>query len=158
LTGRRAESVLTHGRSARDLPAQTARWSTITQIYEGTNQVQRMVMARQLQRRAHVRAMLAMCRMSGLSDALELVVSKLVANGVNASSDGDGALRYVEGRMPLIRLCLLTDGVRLVAGPNGVGFRPGPGRASASGLRSRSQPRLAAVTDTQPTKAGRRHG
>jgi alkylation response protein AidB-like acyl-CoA dehydrogenase len=27
---------------------ETARWSTIAQIYEGTNQVQRMVMARQL--------------------------------------------------------------------------------------------------------------
>jgi alkylation response protein AidB-like acyl-CoA dehydrogenase len=26
----------------------TARWSAITQIYEGTNQIQRMVMARQL--------------------------------------------------------------------------------------------------------------
>jgi len=33
---------------ACDLPAETARWSTITQIYEGTNQIQRMVMARQL--------------------------------------------------------------------------------------------------------------
>jgi nitrogen-specific signal transduction histidine kinase len=64
--------------------------------------------------RAHVRAMLAMWRMSGLADALELVVSELVANGVNASADGDGAPRYVEGRMPLIRLRLLTDGVRLV--------------------------------------------
>jgi alkylation response protein AidB-like acyl-CoA dehydrogenase len=40
--------VLTHSRTARDLPAETARWSTIAQIYEGTNQVQRMVMARQL--------------------------------------------------------------------------------------------------------------
>jgi alkylation response protein AidB-like acyl-CoA dehydrogenase len=30
------------------LPAKTALWSTITQIYEGTNQIQRMVMARQL--------------------------------------------------------------------------------------------------------------
>jgi hypothetical protein len=59
--------------------------------------------------------MLEMWRMSGLADALELVVSELVANGVNASADGDGAPRYVEGRMPLIRLCLLTDGVRLVA-------------------------------------------
>ena len=28
--------------------AETARWSTITQIYEGTNQIQRVVMARQL--------------------------------------------------------------------------------------------------------------
>jgi alkylation response protein AidB-like acyl-CoA dehydrogenase len=44
----RAESVLTRGHPARGLPAETARWSTITQIYEGTNQIQRMVMARQL--------------------------------------------------------------------------------------------------------------
>jgi alkylation response protein AidB-like acyl-CoA dehydrogenase len=40
--------VLTAGRHASHLPAETARWSTITQIYEGTNQVQRMVMARQV--------------------------------------------------------------------------------------------------------------
>jgi alkylation response protein AidB-like acyl-CoA dehydrogenase len=44
----RAESVLTAGRHASHLPAETAAWSTITQIYEGTNQIQRMVMARQL--------------------------------------------------------------------------------------------------------------
>jgi alkylation response protein AidB-like acyl-CoA dehydrogenase len=43
-----AESVLTPGHPARDLPAETATRSTITQIYEGTNQIQRMVMARQL--------------------------------------------------------------------------------------------------------------
>jgi alkylation response protein AidB-like acyl-CoA dehydrogenase len=30
------------------LPAETANRSTTTQIYEGTNQIQRMVMARQL--------------------------------------------------------------------------------------------------------------
>ena len=41
-------SVLAHGYPARDLTAETARCSTITQIYEGTNQIQRMVMARQL--------------------------------------------------------------------------------------------------------------
>jgi alkylation response protein AidB-like acyl-CoA dehydrogenase len=40
--------VLTHRRATRYLPAVTARWSTITQIYEGTNQIQRMAMARQL--------------------------------------------------------------------------------------------------------------
>jgi alkylation response protein AidB-like acyl-CoA dehydrogenase len=44
----RAEAVLAHGHPARRLPAETARWPTITQIYEGTNQIQRMVMARQL--------------------------------------------------------------------------------------------------------------
>jgi alkylation response protein AidB-like acyl-CoA dehydrogenase len=43
-----AESVLIPRRHARQLPAETARWSTITQIYEGTNQIQCMVMARQL--------------------------------------------------------------------------------------------------------------
>jgi alkylation response protein AidB-like acyl-CoA dehydrogenase len=36
------------GHPARDLPAETATRSTIIQIYEGTNQIQRMVMARQL--------------------------------------------------------------------------------------------------------------
>jgi alkylation response protein AidB-like acyl-CoA dehydrogenase len=43
-----AESVLTSRRPVGHLPAETAIWSTITQIYEGTNQIQRMVMARQL--------------------------------------------------------------------------------------------------------------
>jgi len=40
--------VLTHHHPACHLPAETARWCTITQIYEGTNQIQRMMMARQL--------------------------------------------------------------------------------------------------------------
>jgi alkylation response protein AidB-like acyl-CoA dehydrogenase len=40
--------VLTHARPACRLLAETASLSTITQIYEGTNQIQRMVMARQL--------------------------------------------------------------------------------------------------------------
>jgi alkylation response protein AidB-like acyl-CoA dehydrogenase len=43
-----AGSVLTPGRPTCRLPAETAVRSTITQIYEGTNQIQRMVMARQL--------------------------------------------------------------------------------------------------------------
>jgi hypothetical protein len=43
-----AGSVLTPAYRARRLPGETARRSTITQIYEGTNQIQRVVMARQL--------------------------------------------------------------------------------------------------------------
>jgi hypothetical protein len=43
-----AGSVLTPHPAARRLPAETAPRSTITQIYEGTDQIQRMVMARQL--------------------------------------------------------------------------------------------------------------
>jgi alkylation response protein AidB-like acyl-CoA dehydrogenase len=44
----RAEPVLTYGRMACDLPAETASRSTITQICEGTNKIRRMVLARQL--------------------------------------------------------------------------------------------------------------
>jgi alkylation response protein AidB-like acyl-CoA dehydrogenase len=40
--------VLTPHPAVRYLPAQTAGRSTITQIYEGTNQIQRVVMARQI--------------------------------------------------------------------------------------------------------------
>jgi alkylation response protein AidB-like acyl-CoA dehydrogenase len=40
--------VLTPRHTAGYLAAQTAVRSTITQIYEGTNQIQRVVMARQL--------------------------------------------------------------------------------------------------------------
>jgi len=40
--------VLTPRHHIARLPAETARWSTITQIYEGTNQIQRVVMAREL--------------------------------------------------------------------------------------------------------------
>jgi len=40
--------VLTARLSYGHLPAETAQLATITQIYEGTNQIQRVVMARQL--------------------------------------------------------------------------------------------------------------
>ena len=33
--------MLTPSRLTRNLPAEAARWSTTTQIYEGTNQIQR---------------------------------------------------------------------------------------------------------------------
>jgi len=44
----RAGSVLAAGYRTCRLPAETAGSSGITQIYEGTNQIQRVVMARQL--------------------------------------------------------------------------------------------------------------
>jgi hypothetical protein len=88
-----------------------ARWHSQDSTWPGLGYAP----ARRGRCRASCRPLLAMWRMSGLADALELVVSELVANGINASTDGEGAPRYVEGRMPVIRLCLLTDGVRLVA-------------------------------------------
>jgi len=45
-----AETVLTSRPPTRHLPAETAVHPMITQIYEGTNQIHRMVMARQLLR------------------------------------------------------------------------------------------------------------
>ena len=44
----RAGAVLEHISPLIDLAAKTAIRRTTTQIYEGTNQIQRMVMARQL--------------------------------------------------------------------------------------------------------------
>jgi alkylation response protein AidB-like acyl-CoA dehydrogenase len=44
----RAESVLTSRQPICYLPAETAARSTIIQIYEGINQIQRVVIARQL--------------------------------------------------------------------------------------------------------------
>jgi alkylation response protein AidB-like acyl-CoA dehydrogenase len=44
----RAGSVLEHISPLIDLAAKTAIRRTTTQIYEGTNQIQRVVMARQL--------------------------------------------------------------------------------------------------------------
>ena len=44
----RAEPVPTRETCKRHLPAVTAPRARITQIYEGTNQIQRVVMARQL--------------------------------------------------------------------------------------------------------------
>jgi alkylation response protein AidB-like acyl-CoA dehydrogenase len=43
-----AGTMLTPDPAARHLAARTGCRSTITQIYEGTNQIQRVVMARQL--------------------------------------------------------------------------------------------------------------
>ncbi|HEY6791609.1 MAG TPA: hypothetical protein VI365_30280 [Trebonia sp.] len=46
----RAESVLTPGPPAGHLPADTALRSTMMQIFEGTNQIQRLVISRDLAR------------------------------------------------------------------------------------------------------------
>jgi hypothetical protein len=46
----RAGSVLTRGPATGHLPAETAPRSTIMQIFEGTNQIQRLVISRDLAR------------------------------------------------------------------------------------------------------------
>ena len=49
-----------------------------------------------------------------LAQDAELIVSELTGNAVAASSDTDGRPVYVDGRMPVIWVYLLTDGVQLL--------------------------------------------
>jgi len=65
--------------------------------------------------RGHVRGTLAAWRLNDLSYVVELVVSELAANGVNASAGPDGRPAYLDGRLPVIRVGLFTDGAVLVA-------------------------------------------
>ena len=43
-----------------------------------------------------------------------LVVSELTTNAVEASTGPTGRLLYVNGRMPVVRVCLFSDGERLL--------------------------------------------
>jgi anti-sigma regulatory factor (Ser/Thr protein kinase) len=64
--------------------------------------------------RAHVRAVLPGWGLADLIEVCELVVSELTTNAVKASTGPGGRLLYVNGRMPVIRVCLLSDGSRLL--------------------------------------------
>ena len=59
--------------------------------------------------RGHVRATLAQWGLGQLADTTEMIASEMTANAVNAS-----AALHAAGRMPVIRLCLITDGKTLV--------------------------------------------
>jgi anti-sigma regulatory factor (Ser/Thr protein kinase) len=66
--------------------------------------------------RAHVRTVLKSWGVGGdLPDDVETVVSELVTNGVNASTGRDGKPLYVDGRMLVVWLRLVTDGATLRA-------------------------------------------
>jgi anti-sigma regulatory factor (Ser/Thr protein kinase) len=64
--------------------------------------------------RLFARATLHTWHEDSLVQDAELIVSELTGNAVAASSDTDGRPVYVDGRMPVIRVYLLTDGVRLL--------------------------------------------
>jgi hypothetical protein len=64
--------------------------------------------------RAHVRAVLPGWGLADLIEVCELVVSELTTNAVKASTGPGGRLLYVNGRMPVVRICLLSDGSRLL--------------------------------------------
>jgi anti-sigma regulatory factor (Ser/Thr protein kinase) len=65
--------------------------------------------------RAHVRAVLAGWGLAGMIEACELVVSELATNAVKASTGPGGRLLYVDGKMPVVRVCVLSDGSRVLA-------------------------------------------
>lgn len=64
--------------------------------------------------RLFARAILHTWHEDSLVQDAELIVSELTDNAVTASADGDGRPVYVAGRMPVIQVRLLTDGVRLL--------------------------------------------
>lgn len=64
--------------------------------------------------RGHVRGTLAVWQLSELSDTVELVVSELTANAVNASAGPDGSPAHLEGRIPVIRVRLFAAAAVLV--------------------------------------------
>jgi hypothetical protein len=65
--------------------------------------------------RGHVLSTLAVWKLQELADTVELVVSELAANGVNASTGPDGRPAYRADRMPVIRVGLYTNGAVLLA-------------------------------------------
>ncbi len=65
--------------------------------------------------RACVRSTLVTWGMSDLISVVDLVVSELVTNGINASTGPDGSPLYIDGRMLVVQLRLFTDGTHLMA-------------------------------------------
>jgi anti-sigma regulatory factor (Ser/Thr protein kinase) len=65
--------------------------------------------------RAHVHAVLPGWRLADLTDDCQAVVSELVTNAVQASTEPAGGPVYVGGRMAVVRLRLLSDGSRVLA-------------------------------------------
>jgi anti-sigma regulatory factor (Ser/Thr protein kinase) len=64
--------------------------------------------------RAFVRTTLGAWHLESLAESAELVISELASNAVTASADSSGRPEYVNGHMPCVRVCLLSDGTRVV--------------------------------------------
>jgi anti-sigma regulatory factor (Ser/Thr protein kinase) len=47
--------------------------------------------------------------MNHRADEIQLIVSELVANAAAASADKSGDPQYIKGRIPVIRVCLLSN-------------------------------------------------
>jgi anti-sigma regulatory factor (Ser/Thr protein kinase) len=97
--------------------------------------------------RAHVGAVLPGWHLADLTDACQAVVSELVTNALEASTGPTGELIYVDGRMPVIRLRLLSDGshVLIEVLDQAPGF-PAPRRAASDAEDGRGLQLVDALT------------
>jgi anti-sigma regulatory factor (Ser/Thr protein kinase) len=97
--------------------------------------------------RAHARAVLAGWGLTELIEVCELVVSELATNAVEASTGPTGRLLYVNGRMPVVRVCLFSDGERLLieVWDQAMGF-PAPRRTASDAEAGRGLHLVDAVT------------
>jgi anti-sigma regulatory factor (Ser/Thr protein kinase) len=64
--------------------------------------------------RAHVHAVLPDWHLGALADDAATVVSELVTNAVQASTTPTGEPAYTSGHMAVVRLRLLSDGLRIL--------------------------------------------
>jgi hypothetical protein len=97
--------------------------------------------------RAHVGAVLPGWHLADLTDVCQFVVSELVTNALEASTGPTGELIYVDGRMPVIRLRLLSDGSRVLIQvlDQASGF-PAPRRAASDAEDGRGLQLVNALT------------
>ena len=91
--------------------------------------------------RAHVRAVLARWGLADLTEVCELAVSELTTNAVEASTGPTGRPLYVNGRMPVVRVRLFSDGG--AAAHRGLGPGDGLPRTTPGGQRRRDRARPA---------------
>lgn len=64
--------------------------------------------------RAHIRTVLGDWRMTAFVESGELIISELITNAVQASTDEFGCPLYYDGHMAVIHVRLLADRVRLL--------------------------------------------
>ena len=90
--------------------------------------------------RRYTRVILDEWSMAALADPAELIVSELLTNGVQATTDEDGQPRYGEAGLPVVHLRLASDHARVlvevwdsVSRPPAA-RRPGPDEEGGRGL------------------------
>jgi anti-sigma regulatory factor (Ser/Thr protein kinase) len=87
-----------------DLPSVTAPWPWSSSLLLGAFPTATPCA------RLHARAVITEWGLRGLSETVELIVSELVTNAVQASTDPDGRPRYGEAGLPVVVLRLFTEG------------------------------------------------